>query len=447
MASRMTPRSRRGGADGRRPPGKSQIGTVALMIGLALTAVLAASSSGATANTKSAKVTNLTFWSWASGSQQAVDAWNKTHPSIHVTFDQIPSGGYSKILDAFKAGHEPDTFNLGYDVQNSFVTAGALANLNSYMTPAVKKAYLPQALALSSLGGTTWGLPYDVGAQVMYYRADLFKKYGLAVPKTWAQFQADAVKLKSEAPGVYMANYSVDDPLDLAALVWQAGGQWFSTSGDTWHVNFFDPATTKVANYWDGLNKQGLLDPVVSYGTADTADTTNNKILTLISASWNAAYVPTSWPKEAGDWAAAPMPTFGGKPASGMYGGSTVAVGKSSANQAAAFQFAEWMTNSAAVVNARVAAGVSTPYLASSVAMKAAQKAFKSSFYAGGQDVYKVISAAGASLKPTWIWGPTMLGTEQAMTDALKKGDVMAGLKAGQADAISEMKALGLKVN
>ena len=104
------------------------------------------------------------------------------------------------------------------------------------------------------------------------------------------------------------------------------------------------------------------------------------------------------------------------------------------------------MTDSAAVVQARVAAGVSTPYLASSVALTAAERAFKSSFYAGGQNVYSVIVPAGASLKPTWIWGPTMLGTEQAMADALKKGDVMAGLKAGQADAVREMKALGLQV-
>ena len=57
-------------------------------------------------------------------------------------------------------------------------------------------------------------------------------------------------------------------------------------------MNFFDAGSTKVANYWDEPIKQGLLDPVVSYGTAYTADTANNKVLTLISASWNAAYIP-----------------------------------------------------------------------------------------------------------------------------------------------------------
>jgi multiple sugar transport system substrate-binding protein len=427
--------------------GRARGWAIALALSLAVLVVLATSGSGAASPRKSGAVVHLTFWSWASGSRQAVSAWNKTHPSIQVKFEQIPSGGYSKILDAFKAGHEPDTFNLGYDVQNSFVIAGALANLNPYVTAEVKKSYLPQAMALSSLGGTTWGLPYDVGAQVMYYRADLFKQYGLTVPKTWAQFKADAVKLKSEAPGVYMANYTIDDPLDLAALAWQAGGSWFSTRGNSWHVNFTDPATMKVANFWGGLNKQGLLDPVVSYSTADTADTANNKILTLISASWNAAYIPTSWPAQKGKWRAALMPTFSGKPASGMYGGSTVAVGKGSAHPKEAFAFAEWMTNSSAVVNARVAAGVSTPYLASGVALKAARNAFKSNYYNGKQNVYSVITAAGASLKPTWIWGPTMLGTEQAMTDALKKGDVTAGLAAGQADAVKEMKALGLTVS
>jgi multiple sugar transport system substrate-binding protein len=443
MASRTAPRSSRPRADQRRSPGAHRTRALATVVGLAAIAVLAV---GAGTAASSVKVTNLTFWSWASGSQQAVDAWNKTHPTIQVKFEQIPSGGYSQILDAFKAGNGPDTFNLGYDVEPSFVTDGVLADLTSYLTPNVRKDYLPQALTLSSLGGKTWGLPYDVGAQVMYYRVDLFKKYGLAVPKTWAEFQADAVKLKSEAPGVYMANYTVDDTLVLAGLAWQAGGDWFSTKGDTWHVNFLDPASMKVANYWDNLNKQGLLDRVVSGGTADTADIANNKILTQISASWDAAYIPTSWPKQAGDWAAAVVPSFNGKPASGMYGGSTVAVAKSSPNQSAAFQFAQWMTDSAAVVNARVSVGVSTPFLASTLALKAAEHAFKSKYYAGDQNVYDVIAAAGASLKGSWTWGPTMLGTEQAIGDAIKTGNALAGLKAGQSDALKEMKALGLNV-
>ena len=118
---------------------------------------------------------HLTFWSWASGSKEAVARWNATHPSIQVTFDQIPSGGYSKILDAFKAGHEPDTSISATTCRTPSSLPARSQNLNSYLTPVIRNHYLRQAMTLSSLGGTTWGLPYDVGAQVMYYRADLFK--------------------------------------------------------------------------------------------------------------------------------------------------------------------------------------------------------------------------------------------------------------------------------
>ena len=46
----------------------------------------------------------------------------------------------------------------------------------------------------------------------LFYRADLFKKYGLTVPTTWAQFAADATKLHSAAPGVYLGSFSSRRP-------------------------------------------------------------------------------------------------------------------------------------------------------------------------------------------------------------------------------------------
>src|SRR6202034_3462003 len=97
-----------------------------------------------------------------------------------------------------------------------------------------------------TLGSTAlYGLPQHAAPMALIYRADRFKKYGLTVPTTWAQFAADATKLHSEAPGVYLGSFSSVDPGEFAGLTQQAGAQWWSASGSTWTVGIDDAASQK----------------------------------------------------------------------------------------------------------------------------------------------------------------------------------------------------------
>jgi len=393
---------------------------------------------------------NLTYWSWTKGSQAAVDAFNKAHPKIHVTFQQIPSGskgGYAKVSDAFKAGTGPDVFNAEYSALPSFVAAGQVVDISGYLTGQNTSGYLPQALQLVTLGGKKWAVPNDIGAQVLYYRKDLFAQYGLTVPKTWADFQADAQKLVARKPGYYLANYTVDDPLVLEALVGQAGAQWFATSGDTWQLRFTDPATREVTSFWQGMVDKKLVAPVLSNTTGYTAEVASGHILAQVSVNWNAAANVVNFPGLAGKWGVSLLPSFDGQPASGILGGSSYAVAKSSKNVPAAVEFARWMTSDPAAAKARVSGG-SSAYFANSAALQVARSSFNDSYY--GTDVYSTFDTAAQALKPS-IFGPTMTATNQVMATKLKTissgGSVIAdAVAAGLADAKSEMSALGLDV-
>ncbi|MDQ4215190.1 sugar ABC transporter substrate-binding protein [Microbacterium capsulatum] len=425
---------------------------------VAVLGVLAACSSGPSAAAPSATAVptvdpnqtyNITYWSWTKASQQAVDAFNAAHPRIHVTFEQIPSGsagGYAKISDAFKAGNGPDVFNAEYPNLPGFVAAGQVADISGYIDPKLKAKYVPQAWDLTTLGGKTWAVPYDLGVQVMYYRTDLFKKYGLSVPKTWDEYRATAQKLKAAAPDTYLTNYTVDSGAALAAFSWQAGAQWFSTSGDTWKVNFTDSASKKVASYWQGMIDDGLVDKVSGAAQGYNADLASGKIITQLSASWQAAYIPGTLPDQSGLWAAAPMPSFDGKPASGMLGGSSYAIAKSSKNIAADVEFAQWMTSQTAAIQPRVQGGGSSAFLSNSNAASVAKSNFTSTYYPS-QNPYEVFPAVAKGLKP-WTWGPTMTGTNVAMANAAQglgaNATVLQVLQAGQKDAMDEMKSMGL---
>src|SRR5581483_11651322 len=273
---------------------------------------------GASSSMDPHKTYNLTYWSWTKGSKAAVDAFNKAHPKIHVTFQQTPAGskgGYAKVSDAFKAGTGPDVFNAEYSALPSFVAAGQVVDISGYLTGQNTSGYLPQALQLVTLGGKKWAVPNDIGAQVLYYRKDLFAQYGLTVPKTWADFQADAQKLVARKPGYYLANYTVDDPLVLEALVGQAGAQWFATSGDTWQLRFTDPATREVTSFWQGMVDKKLVAPVLSNTTGYTAEVASGHILAQVSVNWNAAANVVNFPGLAGKWGVSLLPSFDGQPA------------------------------------------------------------------------------------------------------------------------------------
>lgn len=425
---------------------------------LALAVVLAGCSIGSRGKASGAgpasvdpnQTSTLTYWSWTKGSQAAVDAFTKTHPKIHVTFQQIPSGskgGYAKVSDAFKAGTGPDVFNAEYLALPSFVAAGQVADISGYLTGQNTSGYLPQALQLVTLGGRKWAVPNDIGAQVLYYRKDLFAQYGLTVPKTWADFQADAQQLAVRKPGVYLANYTVDDPLVLEALAGQAGARWFTTSGDAWHLNFTDPATREVTGFWQGMLDKKLVAPVLSNTAGYTAEVADGRILTQVSVNWNAASTMTTFPGLAGKWGVSVLPSFDGQPASGILGGSSYAVAKSSKNVAAAVEFARWMTSDPAAAKARVSGG-SSAYFADAGALRVARTSFDSSYY--GTDVYTTFDAAAHAIKP-WIFGPTTTATNQVMAGKLKAaadggGTIDAAVAAGLTDAKSEMSALGLTV-
>ena len=82
-----------------------------VVLGL-LVAVVALVAATAQAGHKAQKVTNVTFAGWSSGpeedalDQQMANAFNKSHPSIHVSWTVI-NGNYGDAMTARFAAHNP----------------------------------------------------------------------------------------------------------------------------------------------------------------------------------------------------------------------------------------------------------------------------------------------------------------------------------------------------
>ncbi|MFE5739263.1 ABC transporter substrate-binding protein [Streptomyces celluloflavus] len=427
--------------------------SVAIAGATAALAVLTACGGGDPAAAGDGGHVTITYWGWAKGTKQTVDAFNATHDDITVKYEEIPSGGaggYAKIANAVKAGNAPDLVSIEYPSLPEFVSQGSLQDISQYVTDDLKKQLLPQAVELTTLGGKNWAVPFDAAPQTYYYRKDFFTQHKIEVPKTWDEFRTAAAAVKKADPKARIGTFFPDDPTTFEAMVWQAGARWFTTEGDAWKVDTTDPATKKVTAYWQGLLDDGLVNSATSFSPAWTGALKSGDTVGYLGASWGAGALKGLVPDQSGKWAAAPMPTWDGKPAGGMLGGSTWAVTKDSHQAAAAVKFATWMSTSPDAIKARLSSGDSSAYPAAAALRPVAKKAFDTGFY-GGQDLYGLFDGAAAAIKRDWAWGPTGGTTNTTLKDAFGKaadgnGTLADAVRSAQDATVRELRKRGLKV-
>lgn len=134
-------------------------------------------------------VVNLTYALWDPheqvGYQASIDEFEKLHPNIHVTIENIPYGSYEqKITAEFITGGAPDLFWVNTPWLGTFIQDGILTNI----APQIKASninmaqYYPQLVALHSRGSAIYGLPKDWDTIALYYNKAYFAKIHVTVP-------------------------------------------------------------------------------------------------------------------------------------------------------------------------------------------------------------------------------------------------------------------------
>ncbi|BEP14180.1 extracellular solute-binding protein [Acidothermaceae bacterium B102] len=378
-----------------------------------------------------------------------VAIWNTAHPDIHVSVNSQAQGDalYTKLTTADKASNPPDLFQAEYQALPTLVTNGVAADISKLVTP-IKSKFTDGAWGLTSFGGAAYGIPQDTGPMMLFYRADLFKKYGLAVPTTWAQYASEATSLHAAHPTVWMGTFSSKDPGWFAGLAQQAKSQWWSTSGDTWTVAINDAAAQKVASFWGGLVSSGAIQSQPFFTPQWNTALANGTLLTWPSAVWAPGVLSGSAPKTAGDWEEAPLPAWtAGDTHVGFWGGSATSVSAKSKNQAAAVQFASWLNTDPTAIEALIKQGALYP--ASIDGQKApalsSPPAFLSNEPSYYTDAARISGNAGA-----FTFGPDVNVTYSTYTDAFgkaiqNKSSFLDALTTMQTTTVADMKKAGFK--
>ncbi|MEU1471725.1 sugar ABC transporter substrate-binding protein [Streptomyces sp. NPDC005761] len=445
-------------------PGRhSRRSVLATMTALPLAGALSACSGGAsgagstsrtttTGNSAGRNATRVTFWSALRGSQEVVDAFNRTHDTIQVDFQQIPSGpqgGYAKLSNASRAGNGPDIATIEYPQLPGFAIDGVARDLTGLVSDSLRSKLLPQALDLTTFDKRVFSIPLDVEPMVMHYRADLFEQYGIGVPGTWDEFEEASRTVRRKAPGRRLSAFATDGAFQFASFAWQAGAQWFDTSGGAWNVSLADEPSRRVAAYWQRMIDQDLVSMTPVDSRQYDALLSAGKILVRLSGAWDAGAQMKARPGQKGQWAVAPLPQWNAGDASvGTHGGSTFAVTKDSQHPDAALEFIEWQVSHPDALRARLSSGASSQYPAAPGLVAVGRKAFDRAYY-NGQDIYTLFEQEADKIRDGWIWGPRMTATQKVMQDGFARvgggqGSVLESVRAAQRGTMPDLRALGL---
>jgi multiple sugar transport system substrate-binding protein len=427
--------------------------TAALAAGLLLTTAACGGGKKAgdgAAATSGGKVT-LSFWDWDPNMDKVVATWNAGHPGIQVKLSN-PAGGdqlVAKMITAHQAGNGPDIAKVEYQSLPALVAKGVVRDITGWTKDTVTK-YDRSTLASTVFQGKVYGVPQDVAPLMLFYRTDLFARYGLKVPTTWDEYAATAQQVRAKAPKAYLTNFDAADPGWFTGLAQQAGANWWSADGDTWKVDIDGPQTRKVADYWQHLVAAGDIAKNPSFSPQWNKQMNDGTLLTWISGAWAPAQLGGIAPATKGKWAVAPLPAWTpGDTTTGIWGGSATTVTTDSAHPKEAAEFASWLNTDDAAVTEQVKQINVYPAAEAGRALPVLQAA--PAFFPDQPDFYTEVKKAAPGARSFPMWGPDVTVTFTGYTDGFSRalqsgGSFDAALSSMQSAATADLKKQGFTV-
>lgn len=317
---------------------------------LALTT--AACSSSSSSGTAAGKPVTISYWTSTS---QAEINWldshfNATHKNIKVQGQYIASADETttKEVAAIKSGTEPNVV-IGQDPSALPLLAesGKVVDLSKSLTsetatlyPGIKSAlfYKGQQLGMA-LGG--------VGDYILFYNKKDFAKAGISSPPaTWAQLEADAIKLSDPVRhhyGIYIP-FGTDEWIsyDWESVLWSNGGQFLNSDGTK--VAFDSPAGIAALTLWQNLVRKDHAAPTTSFAQAGSFDGApafaSNAVSMIVEGQWAVAEFNTAKV----DYGVAMLPSgTSGQSATNIGIGVASVFDHGSAANAAATTFVKWL--------------------------------------------------------------------------------------------------------
>lgn len=204
--------------------------------------------------------------------QEILKPFTATHPNIKVEVTSIDWGSAKdKLNSAAISGVGPDITQMGTTWVGLVSATDALEPLDSHVAGlGGGSTFLPAAWSTAGIEGSgkVTSIPWFIDARVLYYRKDVFDKLHLTEKDiaSWEGFKATLDKIKKAKLVLYDQTV---EPLgspgsndwnilhNIAPWIWSGGGDLLS--GDRGKAVFNNEAAAKGVNFFLGLALEGYI--------------------------------------------------------------------------------------------------------------------------------------------------------------------------------------------
>ena len=297
----------------------------------------------------------LRFWAMGRESEvveKLLPEFERLHPGIRVEVQQIPwTAAHEKLLTAFAGGALPDLCQLGNTWLPEFVALNALAGLEAKVAASrtiAAEDYFPGIWETNIVEGGLYGVPWYVDTRLIFYRTDLLRKAGFAVPpRTWDEWARQLAAVKREAgPKRYAILLPLNESEPLLALALQEHARLLRDDG-RWG-GFSGPGFRRALEFYVEMFRKGWAPAVAGTEISNVWTEFGRGYFSFyISGPWNIEAFKTRLPQKVqDDWMTAPLPGPGG-PGLSTAGGASLVVFRSSRHQGAAWQLIEYLSQPA----------------------------------------------------------------------------------------------------
>ncbi len=301
--------------------------------------------------------------------QDLANQYMKAHPNVKINITILENDAFkTKLTTVLQSGSPPDIFHSwGGGVLFQYAKAGLVQDLTPALQGDWGSSFNQSALNVYGQNGKYYGVPWDMGAVVMWYNKALFAHAGITQPPaTWSDFLQTVKTLqkagitpigmgeKDKWPGHYWWVY----------LAVRLGGKAAFDKAYNRTGSFADPPFVQAGQH---LRELVALNPFqkgylgAAYGDEQTV-MGNSKAAIELMGQWAAgADASSAADKKGPQFGIFPFPMVEGgvgNPTDVMGGGGGFAIGKNAPPEA--IDFVKFMTNT---TNARnlAAKGISLP--------------------------------------------------------------------------------------
>lgn len=196
---------------------------------------------GSAESAKSKAVPELDFWTFQelhlSFYQKMAELWNKENPDRQFKFngEVLPyEDMHTKLLVSLQAGTgAPDMVDIEIAKYPNYLKGDIqLVPLNDVIDP-VRDKFVTARLDIYSKDGKNYGLPFHVGASVIYYNMEILNAAGVDPYKidTWDDFMAAGKQVKART-GKPMTTLEVTEQWSFWPLIAQQGSDFVDKDGN-----------------------------------------------------------------------------------------------------------------------------------------------------------------------------------------------------------------------